>query len=711
MKRLIILLLSCIPIISTAQTLSEAQKQEALQCATKFCDLLERFCNGERTFNAQINALCSGADCSAYDDIKTNKEITLRNYLYAIQAEYPNKLATSISAPSLSKSKTYIEPVMSLNYEWGNIGNSDLSTAETAVLSLASVSNVYIVFDVMQTYPSLGKSISKKIVYDLKNKKITAFITNNGAFISFLNGVLAFSNKQYDAAICYFDSAAQNNRSSLRKQSYMLAMVCALYMSDYERGVYYVEQMGDPLYINMFKLALYTQNEQFDKIYQHALQLESLLRKRTDINNIMKSNLYLMLANVYVNPLFLHQDLHKALSYMEAAYALGDAKVGYTIFVYYTLLGDDFVTPEMALEYLQKSAEAGFPPAFYQMGRMVEYGLEDTEEALVWYEKSAKSGNHIAMASAGKLLIEKGEIKKGVEWLKKSLDGKALEAELEDNELTTGGLAPWPKTRADVESLLNKHEGTTIHQNQFSTNNQSTNNQPTNNNHSTQTSPTTVSGSTTSTNSGAYQYRHRHRFNEEKVKTIAGLTAGYVQKQWIYDWGDTKEKFDVFGEDKYTNGIQVGIRIDPQFGYGFGINTGLYYEYYFDKSEDMYEDGIDYYYRSEEHSLYLPVHLKYSLNFSKWFQLALYGGIGLDCGVSGKIYLRSDDETLDTQNLYDDELDMKRFNASLEYGAAIRVNKIQLNFTMSKGFVNMSGSEEYKVKQNKMINIALSVYF
>ena len=59
---------------------------------------------------------------------------------------------------------------------------------------------------------------------------------------------------------------------------------------------------------------------------------------------------------------------------------------------------------------------------------------------------------------------------------------------------------------------------------------------------------------------------------------------GYVQKQWVYDFGDTKEKVDVFGEDKYTNGVQFGVRIDPQFRYGFGINTGLYYEYYFDTS-------------------------------------------------------------------------------------------------------------------------------
>ena len=186
---------------------------------------------------------------------------------------------------------------------------------------------------------------------------------------------------------------------------------------------------------------------------------------------------------------------------------------------------------------------------------------------------------------------------------------------------------------------------------------------------------------------------------------------GYVQKQWVYDFGDTKEKVDVFGEDKYTNGVQFGVRIDPQFRYGFGINTGLYYEYYFDKSQDRNEEGIDYYCRAEEHSLYMPIHLKYSLNFSKWFQLAFYGGVGLDYGISGEIYARSNGETLNSRTQYDAELDMERFNASLEYGAAIRVNRFQMNVSMSKGLINMSGSDEYKVKQDKLINVGMSIYF
>ena len=188
------------------------------------------------------------------------------------------------------------------------------------------------------------------------------------------------------------------------------------------------------------------------------------------------------------------------------------------------------------------------------------------------------------------------------------------------------------------------------------------------------------------------------------------LSAGYVQKYWSYDFDGVKEKVDVFGEDKFTHGIQVGIRVDPQFGYGFGINTGLYYEYYFDKSQDFYDSDIDYYLRSEEHSLYMPVHFKYSMNFSRWFQLALYGGVGLDCGLKGMIYARSYGETIYSQSLYDDDLDMKRFNASLEYGAAIRIRRVQFNFTMSNGLVNMAGGDGYKVKQGKTMNITMSVY-
>lgn len=703
MKHLLLLFLGCVPMFISAQTLTEIQKQEALQCVIDFCNLLVRYSNGERTLTTQINALCSGADCSAYDDIKTNKEITLRNYLMAIQQKYPNKLPMAITAPSLTNSRIYVEPTMNLNIEWGNTGNSETSTAEMAVLSVQDINNTFIVFNVIQKYSSLGKSLDKKLIYDVKNKKITAFITTEGTFMNYLNGLMAFADNKFKSAMVYFDKAAQNERSSLKQTCYTFAMVSSVYIPDYAQAVYYAEKMKDPLYIAFCKCVMYLDREQFEESLSCALQCDSLMETRTDITSLFKRNVYLLLANCYVNPVFQNHNYSKALSYLKKAEELGDTKVGYFIFLYYMLLGEDFVSPYVAFAKLQQSAESGYPPAFYHWGSFVEYGKKDVSEAFRWYEKAAQAGNYVGMACVGKLLIEKGEKDKGVEWLKKSLVGDGLDVQLKDYDFIED-LPHWPKKREDVETLLDKYNNYSGFSNPEIP--------PT-------YTPSTSSSSNLTSNSNAssnYSYsstsnRRYRKFNKARDNFWGGISAGYVQKQWVYDVDGTKEKIDVFGYGKYVNGFQLGIRIDPQFGYGFGINTGLFYEYYSDKSDDWYEDGMELYFKSKEHCLYIPIHLKYSLNFSRWFQLAFYGGIGLDCGLSGKAYLCGDGETYDSISLYDDGSDMKRFNATLEYGLAMRIRWFQLDFTMSKGLIDMSDSDEYKVTQNKVMTISASVCF
>lgn len=706
MKHLLLLLLSCIPICVSAQTLTESQKQEALECVTKFCNLLVRFSNGERTLNTQIDALCSGADCSAYDDIKTNSEKTLRNYLMAIQQKYPNKLAMDITAPSLADSKTVIEPEIGFNVEYKMTGNGEASTEEIISQTLENVKNTYIVFNVVQKYPSLNALVNKNIIYDTEVGKITGFVKENGAYMNFLNGLDAYFKNNLQSAINYFEKAAQNERFAQRKACYGLAMSCCAMMQDFEKAIYYAEKLNDSFEIAYFRSFNCILKENWEETYPHIVQLESLMKTKA-MSEYRWGKLFELLAHCYVNPQVSFHDKEKGLSYLKQAVELGNAKGGYLIFIYFTIFGEEFTSYEEALESLLKSAESGYPPAFYHWGRITEYGLKDSEAALLWYEKSAQAGNRVGMASVGKLLIKKGEKAKGIEWLKKSLEGNELEMQLQDMELTIGSFPPWPKSRADVEMLLNK--------NNASTTSSSTGTGSAHTPLTSSTSSNYTSNSNSSTNSytpsNNYSYRYRREFNEAKDEYCVALSMGYVQKQWVYDLGDTKEKVDVFGEDKYTNGVQFGIRIDPQFKYGFGINTGLYYEYYFDKSQDRNEEGIDYYCRAEEHSLYMPIHLKYSLNFSKWFQLAFYGGVGLDYGISGEIYARSNGETLNSRTQYDAEFDMERFNASIEYGAAIRVNRFQMNVSMSKGLINMSGSDEYKVKQDKLINVGMSIYF
>ena len=214
------------------------------------------------------------------------------------------------------------------------------------------------------------------------------------------------------------------------------------------------------------------------------------------------------------------------------------------------------------------------------------------------------------------------------------------------------------------------------------------------------------SGSSSSSSSASYS-RYRRPFNSRKDDYDWGFSAGYIQKQWNYDG----EKMGIFDDDKFLQGLQAGIRYNPQFGLGFGMNTGLFYEYCWAKSEDQYDDYGSYHYTYEEHGLYMPLDFKYTLNFSEDFQLSLYGGIGFNYVLSGNVYIRDDGETYGSENMFSDHEGMKRFNTMFEYGAAIRISAFQIDFTMAQGLTNWSHDSGNKIKQGRPLSISASVCF
>lgn len=709
MKKIILLMLCVIALTATAQSPTEAQKQEALKCATEFCSLLTRFSNGERTLNAQINALCSGADCSAFDDIKTDKEVTLRNYLLAIQGMYPTKLPMNISTPTLANSETYIEPVVDLSQSWGSIDGNMYSMSEVTSASLAGIENFYIVFNVRQDYPALNKNTNRKLIYDVKNKKITAFITGSGSYMSLLKCLDALINKDYKNAMAYADAAAQNSRSALKKRCYALAMCSAFYSLDLQKAAYYADLFGDRTYSALLNLVYLTNSDQIDKIAPYVKLLESIVETDNNLDKSQRGYLYGTLGNAYSAPEYPEQNLDKASYYMKKAADLGNLQASYYLFFWYIYYGDAFTTADTATVGLINSAEGGYPLAFHPYGVVLE-NTDSPKAARPWYEKSTNAGDFIGMACLGRVLINIGDKSNGVKWLKKALTCPNLDERIKMCVFSIReSKEQWPKSRADVEALLKQYE--------YATPAPATT--PSATNH---TSQTTTSSSYNYSN---YTYTTKHKFNEAKDNFHVGLSVGYVRKQWVYDTGNEKIKGDMLGDDGYTDGIQAGLRVDCQFGYGFGMNSGLFYEYYHDKSLMEEHEDFNYYLKAGEHSLYLPVHFKYNLNFSRWFQLGFYGGIGFDYGLSGKYSVYSNEDLIDEDgneyskgedivngSIYDDEFDFKRFNASLEYGASIRIRRLQINFTMARGLINMSKSKDYKsVKQNKAMSISATLCF
>ena len=719
MKKIITLLaLCCLPMLAAAQSLTAAQKEEALRTVTEFCSFVERFCKGERTLDTQIYALCSGRGCSTFDDIGTNSETKMENYLSAIQKTYARSLQTEISAPSLAKSKTYMEPEVGLSTQWGNFGMSELSTTMVTEADAVGISNQYIAFDVVQIYPALGKSMEKKIVYDVNNRKITAFITGGGTFISFLEGVSALTAKDYSSAVKYFDAASQNERDpAFQKRCNLLSAICCAYTLDIESAFKYAQKAGDELYIANFGHMLSLMHENFEEASKYASSLSDIIESRTDMTQYQKSCAYTMLGSFFVEAPTPYQDVEKGVAYLKRASSLGNPAAKYAIFIYQMnrLIPDEMLGDDESVKLMVEAAEMGYPPALTMAGFLEEYFRKNSQKATMWYEKAAQAGNPIGMALYGRMLMKAGNEYEAKKWLNKSLEGQGFENQIKEYELQFGAyFFPWPKSRQDVIDMLGtsstdggSHDGGSAYTPQV--------------NNLQQTPANTTTQHTVSTpdvtTSHYSRKRYRKPFNEpvDDYK-IAGLSVGYVSKQWQAKADGQSLKYGIWEDSKQMNGLQIGVRVEPQFKFGFGINTGLYYEFYFTKSNTLTDDYGEYTGKVHEHCLYLPIHLEYRLNFSETFQAFFYGGIGLDCGVSASFTM--EDEHNDAYDITVDDVygseyfpDWKRFNASFEYGAGIRFKMIQLNFTAAKGLVNMSAIDEYKVYQNKNMSLSLSMMF
>lgn len=201
-------------------------------------------------------------------------------------------------------------------------------------------------------------------------------------------------------------------------------------------------------------------------------------------------------------------------------------------------------------------------------------------------------------------------------------------------------------------------------------------------------------------------------FNHKVDNYIGGISAGYIKKQWEYSMdGKMRETMGVFGDDKYLQGIQAGIRIDPQFGAGFGINTGLFYEYCWadGKKYQNRKRGSEFSYK--EHGLYLPLHLKFTMNFSKYFQMSVYGGAGINYVMSGKLNVDDGRYSYEKNVFQEENSGWTRVNTMVEYGASLRIKAVQFDLTLSRGLTDWPEKNGCEVKQSRPLSLSTTICF
>lgn len=207
---------------------------------------------------------------------------------------------------------------------------------------------------------------------------------------------------------------------------------------------------------------------------------------------------------------------------------------------------------------------------------------------------------------------------------------------------------------------------------------------------------------------------------EYRVRPV-GLSVAYVQKAWVVSAEDENGisqnvNVDFMDEDKFMHGIQAGLRIQPQFGVGFGLSTGIFYEYYWDKSSDMYDDYGTYYAKYVEHDFYVPLCLEYRLVLAKNFSLFVNAGISMDIGLVSKINYFDEGDTdpyASEDNLYDAyDIAPRRFNLSYEFGGGLQIGGLQLAFNTSRAMLSKKSEQGgMSVKINKPMMVSLAYVF
>lgn len=339
---------------------------------------------------------------------------------------------------------------------------------------------------------------------------------------------------------------------------------------------------------------------------------------------------------------------------------------------------------ELAFKYASKPANAGSATSQYILGRCYLEGngaTENVDEAFKWFKKSAEGGHYEAACYLGGLYcsdkIAYKDTEEGIKWLKIAAEN--------ENAL-----------QESAKQLLAKLEN-------------SKNNKPQQQNNQ---QASTNNTSSTSTTYNTNNWSSHSSYDSECI----GFTIGYAHKTWkyVHDNGDVS-KCGPFDRRDHVSGIQLGVTIDPSYGVGFGLQTGLYYEFYHGSS-DKYVDanGFNDKIKYNEHNLVIPIHAKYSLELSPSITVGAFAGMAADVIVAGKIkWVDTDEhEVFHQTKVVDKDLDQKRANLSMELGVSAKWENIMFSFRSSKGISNNAESgKNYKVRQIKPMTLGITWFF
>lgn len=195
-----------------------------------------------------------------------------------------------------------------------------------------------------------------------------------------------------------------------------------------------------------------------------------------------------------------------------------------------------------------------------------------------------------------------------------------------------------------------------------------------------------------------YKIKTRKSFTwpweREYNHAIMGVEFGYVQKNMVSSNGNSSRHFNYAWPQKRSgrwdyqsgtslNGFRGGVIVQPVTKIGFGLYTGLFYEIFFSTNNNFeYNSYV-------EQAMSLPLQLMYNIPLGRRFNVAVRAGVGFDLSLAGQFSKSGSSSDSDKKSVewgFESAYPMPNaFQASLEFGASMRIGPMQVNASWSKG--------------------------
>ena len=211
----------------------------------------------------------------------------------------------------------------------------------------------------------------------------------------------------------------------------------------------------------------------------------------------------------------------------------------------------------------------------------------------------------------------------------------------------------------------------------------------------------------------AMQAQNSVKFNPEPLtgNRSLGISVGLVTKQLNMNGikmplmyldrllGNTSKK--------QSASLQVGLTWSPEFKYGVGIQTGVYYELSYENASS----GPGFSTTLSDHTLSIPLRVQWRYEIVPDWSVFVYTGPSFDVGLAGntKNYVDAIKEPVTNTAMYGSAY--KRFNMLWGIGAGVRWKFLQLRVGGDWGMLNISTYDDEVTHINKPFHVTLSYMF